>query len=205
MDIFGEHWRNHTERIAQACADLLDEDDILLIPGDVSWALKRKDAEVDLEWLSNLPGRKVLCKGNHDYWWDSDSPLRFPGLSDTPFRTEDGSVGVAGTRGWADPNDQMDEQESAQCTKILAREVNRLAKRLAAIEECPLKIVMIHYPPSEVFAPILEKYSVSTVVYGHLHTGGSDHLLPEKWHGMKALCVACDRIAFKPRLVATLL
>ena len=182
----------------------MEEDDILLIPGDLSWALKRHDAVVDLEWLSKLPGTKVLCKGNHDYWWDSDTALGFPGLFDTPFRTADGLVGVAGTRGWTEPSPTMTDQEAAQANKILNREILRLSKRLEAVSDCPIKIAMIHYPPSEVFLPTLVKYGVRTIVYGHLHSNGNDNPLPESWHGMKAYCVACDRIGFKPRLVATL-
>ena len=204
MDIFGEHWRNHAERIAEGCSSLMEEDDILLIPGDLSWALKRHDAEVDLDWLSKLPGTKVLCKGNHDYWWDSDTALGFPGLFDTPFRTADGLVGIAGTRGWTEPSPMMTDQEIAQANKILNREIARLAKRLELVSDCQIKIAMIHYPPSEVFLPTLEKYGVRTIVYGHLHSNGNDNPLPESWHGMKAYCVACDRIGFKPRLVATL-
>src|SRR5665213_371727 len=145
MDIFGEHWRNHAERIAEGCSSLMEEDDILLIPGDLSWALKRHDAEIDLEWLSKLPGTKVLCKGNHDYWWDSDTALGFPGLFDTPFRTADGIVGVAGTRGWTEPSPMMTDQEMAQANKILNREIVRLSKRLESVSDCQIKIAMIHY------------------------------------------------------------
>jgi hypothetical protein len=180
------------------------KDDVLLIPGDLSWALKRHDAEPDLEWLAALPGIKVLCKGNHDYWWDSDTSLGFPGLFDTPFKSEDGLLGVAGTRGWVEPSPTMTDDERAHAEKILAREIHRLNKRLNAVADCEKKIAMIHYPPLEVFLPTLEKYGVETVVYGHLHTNGKENPLPENWHGIKAYCVACDRIGFKPRLIATL-
>ena len=100
MDIFGTHWRDHPAKIARACRAVVEPGDLLLMPGDLSWALKRADAEVDLAWLAALPGIKVLCKGNHDYWWDSDRALDFPGLHDTPYITEDGQIGIAGTRGW---------------------------------------------------------------------------------------------------------
>ena len=205
MDIFGDHWRDHPAKIEKACRAVIAPDDLLLMPGDLSWALKRAEAEPDLAWLAALPGIKVLCKGNHDFWWDSDRALRSPGLNDTPFVSEDGRVGVAGTRGWVAPTSQMTPEERAQCEKIIAREIGRLKKRLEAVANCETKIALIHYPPLDEFAPVLHEYGVSTVLYGHLHLNGSDQLPPsEDWHGLRALCVACDRLGFAPRLVATL-
>ena len=202
MDIFGDHWRDHPARIAAACRAVVAPDDLLLMPGDLSWAMKRADAEPDLAWLAALPGVKVLCKGNHDYWWDSDKPLHFPGLHDTPFVSDDGRVGVAGTRGWFPPAGT--DTEKAQSEKIIAREVARLSRRLDAIRDCPTKLALIHYPPLDVFAPLLKQHGVETVLYGHLHLNGKDYPVPEHWHGLRALCVAADRLRFTPRLVATL-
>jgi predicted phosphohydrolase len=204
MDIFGDHWRDHPARIARNCRAVIEDDDLLLIPGDLSWALKRKDAEPDLQWLADLPGIKVLCKGNHDYWWDSDRPINHPGLHDTPFVSDDGQIGIAGTRGWYSPESKMSDQERNQCEKIIAREVSRLTKRLEAVQDCPLKIALIHYPPIVEFSPVLKRFNVQTVLYGHLHLNGMEHPLPEEWQGIRALCVAADRLHFAPRLVATL-
>jgi len=203
MDIFGEHWRDHPDKIARACSAVVEPDDLLLMPGDLSWAMKRHEATLDLEWLAALPGIKILSKGNHDYWWDSDKPLGFDGLHDTPFISADGRVGVAGTRGWTTSTAQMSEDERKQCDKIVAREVSRLTKRLAAIEACPIKIALIHYPPIDEFADLLTSAGVSTLLYGHLHLTTSDSLPPEEWYGIKSICVACDRIDFRPRLIAT--
>jgi len=202
MDIFGEHWRDHPTRIEAACRAVVEPNDLLLMPGDLSWAMKRADAEPDLAWLAALPGVKVLCKGNHDYWWDSDKSLGYPGLHDTPFVSDDGRVGVAGTRGWMMPTGP--EAEKAQCEKIIAREVARLSRRLEAVKDCPVKIALIHYPPLDVFAPLLKEHGVGTVLYGHLHLNGKDYPVPERWHGLRTLCVAADRLRFTPRLVATL-
>ena len=104
MDKFGTHWHNHPAKIEAACRAVVAPGDLLLMPGDLSWAMKRQDAEVDLAWLAALPGTKVVCKGNHDHWWDSDRSLNYPGLHDTPFISDDGQVGVAGTRGWFLPD-----------------------------------------------------------------------------------------------------
>jgi predicted phosphohydrolase len=204
MDVFGAHWKDHAARIERNCRTVMAESDILLIPGDLSWAMKRAEAEPDLNYLASLPGTKVLCKGNHDYWWDSDRPLNYPGLNDTPFISEDGRIGVAGTRGWIEPSLQMSDAERAQCAKIAGREFRRLEKRLQAIAACPIKFALIHYPPIPAFAPLLKLYGVDTVLYGHVHLSGKDAPLPEQWNGLRTLCVACDRINFTPRLVKTL-
>lgn len=203
MEIFGDHWRDHPAKIERTCRAVIEPDDLLLMPGDLSWALKRKDAEPDLEWLATLPGIKVLCKGNHDFWWDSDRPLNCPGLHDTPFVSEDGQIGVAGTRGWVDPATTATHEEQIRSEKIVAREVARLSRRLDAIRHCPVKFALIHYPPLDAFAPLLHEHGVSTVLYGHLHLNGRETPPPEEWHGLRALCVACDRLHFAPRLVGT--
>ena len=204
MDIFGTHWHDHPAKIEAACRAVVGPNDLLLMPGDLSWALKRRDAEVDLTWLAALPGIKVLCKGNHDHWWDSDRALNFPGLHDTPFVSEDGQIGVAGTRGWYLPPEGSTDAGLAQCEKIIAREVSRLSRRLDAIAHCPVKLAMIHYPPLEAFVPLLKAHGIETVLYGHLHLNGRDSVPSEHWFGLRILCVAADRLHFTPRLVATL-
>jgi hypothetical protein len=204
MDVFGAHWKDHPARVKSNCDKLIEPQDILLLPGDLSWAMKRKDADLDLAYIADLPGIKVLCKGNHDYWWDSDRPLRYDGLNDTPFISEDGQIGVAGTRGWTPIFGQLTAEERVGAEKTIAKEAKRLEKRLAAIADCPLKLAMIHHPPLPVFAPILKQYGVDTVVYGHVHLGGSDELLPEIWNGMHCFCVAADRMRFQPRLLKSI-
>ncbi len=196
MDIFGDHWRDHPAKIMENCRAVIAPDDLLLIPGDLSWASKRADAEPDLAWLAALPGVKVVTKGNHDHWWDSNKSLGYPGLHDTPYVSPDGRIGVAGTRGWEMP-------VTAQEEKIVAREVQRLSRRLDAIKGCKYKFALIHYPPLDIFAPLLKAHEVGTVLYGHLHLNGNEGPLPEDWHGLRAICVAADRLGFRPRLVAT--
>lgn len=197
MDVFGDQWCDHPAKILRHCQAVIAPEDLLLLPGDLSWATKRAEAEADLSWLACLPGIKVLAKGNHDYWWDSDKPLAFPGLHDTPFVSEDGRIGVAGTRGWHPEEEPGDD-------RIIAREVQRLSRRLDAIRGCPTKFALIHYPPLDVFAPLLQAHQVTAVLYGHLHLGGAEAPLPERWQGLTTLCVAADRLHFRPRLVATL-
>ena len=204
MDIFGTHWHDHPARILAACRAIIAPGDLLLMPGDLSWALKRADADSDLAWLADLPGIKILCKGNHDHWWDSDRALGFPGLYDTPYTSEDGQIGIAGTRGWFLPDGGGTEAERAHSEKIIAREVSRLSRRLDAIARCPVKYALIHYPPLEAFVPTLRAHGIETVLCGHLHLNGRDSVPPESWFGLRILCVAADRLHFTPRLIATL-
>jgi predicted phosphohydrolase len=205
MDIFGSQWTNHAEKIARNAARLVEPQDILLIPGDISWALKRPEARVDLTFLAEqLPGVKILIKGNHDYWWDSDKPLNFPGLYDTPYISADGVIGVAGTRGWDMPAEGSTIAERNLHQKHVDREVRRLSKRLDAITSAQRKFVMIHYPPLPDFAPLLRQHQVEAVVYGHVHLGGKGWMPPEDWNGIRCLCVAADRIGFTPRLIASM-
>jgi hypothetical protein len=203
MDVFGPQWKDHARRIRDNCVNLIGAEDLLLLPGDLSWAMKRQEADLDLSFIAGLPGTKVLCKGNHDYWWDSDSPLRFDGLHDTPFVTADGRIGVVGTRGWTPLYDELTAQERASTQKIIGKELRRLEKRLCGIKDCEFKFAMIHYPPLPEFAPLLKSHGVKTVVYGHLHLGG-DEPLPELWQGMRCYCVAADRMRFIPRLLETI-
>ena len=204
MDIFGQHWHNHAARIQQQCKRLVEPNDLLLIPGDISWALKRKDAEPDLSFIADLPGIKVLCKGNHDYWWDSDRPLSYQGLNDTPFTLPAKEIGVAGTRGWIPINDLMTDEQKISNERIISREKRRLSKRLDAITDCAVKIVIIHYPPLDDFRALLEDHNVSVILYGHLHLGSSEFPTPEKWYGIPAHCVASDRISFTPKLIMSI-
>lgn len=109
MDVFGEQWRGHADRIAENWRELVSSADLVLVPGDISWAMRIEEAEEDLAWLDRLPGRKVILKGNHDYWWPSISRLRrkLEGTSITALQYDSfrfGPVAVAGTRLWNLPD-----------------------------------------------------------------------------------------------------
>lgn len=200
MDRFGEHWVNHREKLRENIAATVQEEDILLLPGDLSWALKRSGAEPDLAFLASFPGTKIVIRGNHDYWWPSDRPIRYEGLHSPPWISPEYSLGIAGTRGWDIPQTGSEDEE--QDRKILERERERLKKCLAAIGECSTKIVMTHFPPHP-FLPELKTADVDTVVYGHIHRGSPPEmeelaLHGEKIDGITLHCVACDRINFTP-------
>jgi uncharacterized protein len=210
MDIFGSRWKNHPERIASAWRQRVRDEDVVLVAGDTSWAMHIEHAMVDLTWIHDLPGRKVLCKGNHDYWWDRARPIR-PLLPETIALVEAdaldiGEAVICGTRGWITP--EMPGFAPSTDTRVYNREVGRLERALAAAQSLaagakPI-VVMIHYPPfidkrPTAFAQRIGAAGVAACVYGHLHR-------PEDWgqavqgavDGVFYQLTACDYLGFGP-------
>jgi predicted phosphohydrolase len=211
MDIFGPHWKGHPERIARRWRERVADDDWVLIAGDVSWAMKLSDALVDLRWIDALPGRKVMIRGNHDYWCSRRvKPLRPqmpPSISLLSADALDiGEAVVCGTRGWvtpetpgyvADTDDQIYQRELGMLDRALAHAGQLAAGRLPVI-------VMIHYPPflnrqpSE-FARRIAAAGANACVYGHLHRRQDhDHTVNETVEGVSYQLTACDYLDFGP-------
>jgi hypothetical protein len=175
MDIFGPQWRNHAEQIAGNWRERVGDADLVLVPGDVSWAMRLEEAEEDLRWLDRLPGRKILIKGNHDYWWPSISRLRDRIRGTSLFalqydRIDIGRVSVGGTRLWTMPDLEMLYADPLEIPaaqgggeggrgpagmphneKIFRRELGRLRLSLESgkRQEGALRVVMTHFPPTD--------------------------------------------------------
>lgn len=180
MDVFGEHWSNHVERIFADWRERVGEEDVVLIPGDISWAMQLSAAEPDLREIGVLPGRKLIIKGNHDYWWNTlrqvqhVMPESMTAIQHTVVDV--GAAVVTGTRGWSFPTE--DAPLSEEEMRVFRRELIRLELGLQAATKIaagrPI-VVMLHYPPlydqlrDTPFTQLLAKYAVHTVVYGHLH------------------------------------
>jgi predicted phosphohydrolase len=177
MAVFGEHWVNHAEKISGAWRALVGNEDIVLVPGDVSWAMKLNDAVPDLAFLAGLPGRKVLVRGNHDYWWSSAAKVRAVLPESMYILHNDGllleGVAFAGTRLWVDPEmsppvlplrippdgkaflsgkmgtiRNHELEDPERDRKIFHRELNRLSLSLSCLSaEAELKIALLHFPP----------------------------------------------------------
>ncbi|RKD22373.1 hypothetical protein SAMN02745883_00786 [Caminicella sporogenes DSM 14501] len=207
MDVFGENWINHTEKIKNNWIKNIKGEDTILIPGDISWAMKLKEAIYDLNWINNLPGKKILIRGNHDYWWTSLSKMNslfenMMFLQNNYFTYED--YAICGTRGWICPNEnKFDEHDK----KIYERELHRLRLSLnAAVKDGYDKfIVMTHYPPTNEkfeksgFIEIYEEYKVEKVVYGHLHDLDSFEAgLKGVLNGVEYILTSCDYLNFNP-------
>ena len=209
MTIFGENWAGHPEAFFERWRESVCADDLVLIPGDISWAMRLEGALEDLYDIAALPGKKVLLRGNHDYWWPSISKLR-RALPEGMYAVQNdalrfGSVVVAGTRGWTTPGAA---DFSEQDEKVYRRELERLALSLDAAKKLAnggtKTVVMLHYPPTNLklepsgFTDLLLRYAPDALVFGHLH--GSTRVLGELGE-IDIHFVAADALAFTPRLI----
>lgn len=205
MDVFGPHWQNHFERIREDWLEKVAEADVVLLPGDLSWAMHLEEAIEDLERIGEMPGRKLLLRGNHDYWWNSIGRVR-RALPEGCFALQNDSVlidGVlfAGSRGWQIPADPQADTDDA---RIYRRERQRLEMSLgharAQDQAAPL-VAMMHYPPRsedvEGFSDILRRFGVAHAVYGHLHGAGLAGAVRGEIDGIIYHQVSCDGLNFK--------
>ena len=215
MDVFGAHWENHFERISEDWRKRVTEQDVVLIPGDISWAMQLDRALEDLRRIGTLPGRKLILRGNHDYWWSSLTQLR-SNLPENMHAVQNdaydaGDVVFCGTRVWTLPQpgsaETADGPAGTQDEKIYRREVMRLemslqaARRLAG--ERPV-FAMMHYPPllpeyartGTEFTRLLTQYGVSRCVYGHLHGPSVQRGYNGLYNGVQYDLVSCDALRF---------
>ena len=210
MDVFGKHWIGHHIKMAEAWDALVGPDDVVLCPGDLSWAMKLDEAGADLAWIGERTGRlKVLGRGNHDFWWSAIGKVR-KALPDGCVAVQNdafdlGDVVVSGSRCWAAPG-ALDY--SAADEKIYRRELGRLrlsleaGKKLAAGR--PL-LAAVHYPPFTAngqpteISEMLEEFDVSLCVYGHLHGRHAHRTAVEgERGGVQYRLIACDHLDFSP-------
>jgi len=208
MDVFGSHWDRHFETISENWKQKITDDDIVLIPGDISWAMQLAEAVDDLKAIADLPGTKLLLRGNHDYWWSSLTKLRAVLPEKMHVIQNDamrfGDHVFCGTRGWNFPTPQ--QTLNAQDEKVYLRELARLrmsldqARRLGGDDVT----VMLHFPPlfadgiGTAFTEILEEYAVKRVVYGHLHGAGIKIGFEGMREGISYHLVSCDALDFDP-------
>ena len=201
MNVFGELWDEHFIKIEKNWNKKVKKDDLVLIAGDISWALKLNEALPDLEFIHNLNGRKVLIKGNHDYWWPSISKLN--SLYDDMYFIQNTSYfyegfTICGTRGWIN----IDEKEEKDA-KIYNRELIRLKLSLESAKDYK-KIVMMHYPPvtkiskAQEFLNVLKEYNVEKVIYGHIHYDARNICINGYYEGIEFICSSADIINFDP-------
>lgn len=206
MDVFGGHWDGHFDKIRADWLAKVGQDDVVLLPGDLSWAMTMQDAHEDLQAILALPGKKVLLRGNHDYWWPAISRLNAY-LPANAFAVQNnavdlGAVVVAGTRGWVLPKAGRTD---AQDAKIYARELQRLEMSLKDARQKAdgrAIVVMMHYPPlnelgeESGFTSLIEASGVPLVVYGHLHAEGLHFAFQGQRNGVEYANVSCDGLGF---------
>ena len=211
MDIFGDNWQNHDEKIANDWKEKVKEKDLVIIPGDFSWAMDLKDTMLDFEYLSSLPGKKLILKGNHDYWWSTLTKMR-NFLEENNFKDIDFIQNnfyeynkhiITGTHGWI-----IDDQEENK--RLIRREQLRLRLELEAIKEKYGEkkeiIVFMHYPPyikdNEKFicpyAELFEDFKIKKVYYGHLHgTQAYGNIKDFEYNGTEYKLISADYLDFK--------
>ncbi len=207
MHIFGDNWTNPYMKIKVDWYHRVKQDDLVIVAGDISWAMRMDEARVDLEWIDALPGKKVLIKGNHDYWWQSMAKMQgtYPNISFilNNYYAEKG-VAVCGSRGWILPGSDgfLDED-----MKVYLREVQRLERSLRLAKDDPTVeqiVVAFHYPPATIHSPqnefteLLQEFSIKQVVYGHLHDKESwNQAIRGEHGGVNYHLVSCDFTDFR--------
>lgn len=209
MDIFGEKWIEHEAKIKGNWLSLVDEADTVLIAGDISWAINETESTNDLNWIDELPGRKIISKGNHDYWWGSIKKLNSL-YQNTKFIQNNFFIykdyAICGTRGWiCRGTDKFTEKDE----KIFSREIIRLRLSLEAAKKEGFDkfIVMLHYPPTNEkfeeseFTKIIKEYSVDKVIYGHLHGVPPGKVLEGNVDGVEYIMTSADYINFCPIMI----
>lgn len=210
MGIFGDVWQDHGYKIKDGwLAQGITEEDIVLLPGDISWAMTLEELKPDLAFLSELPGRKYIVKGNHDLWWESLKKISAVFPEDMAVLQNNsvlyGDTAICGTRGWTVPEDHFADPHDE---KIFLRELARLRMSLETIPpEAKCRMVMMHYPPvngkqeKSAFVELMEEFHVDICLYGHLHSYSLKNVLEGEHWGIDFQLVSADYLKFIPKLI----
>jgi predicted phosphohydrolase len=225
MDVFGIQWKDHEEKIRSHWLQNINQNDLVLLPGDISWAMHPEDAKADLDWIDALPGTKVMIRGNHDYWWYSIKkiekilPPSIHVIQNNIFRWNDFTIG--GARMWDSveysfgqfidyqynprENTLIKVEDPLEAEKIFERELGRLENSLKLMpKDSSFRIAMTHYPPISAdlqpsrISNLLEKYQINICAFGHLHNVRANTLPFGTKNGIQYILTSCDYLDFKP-------
>lgn len=206
MDVFGGAWIGYMDKLKKGLSVIKPEDTTVLL-GDLSWSLGLSEAKADFDWINKIPGRKIILKGNHDYWWSTATKF-YSFCEENGFGNQfilnnnhfeyDGWA-ICGTRGWF-----FEEQRSGEHDeKVFKRELIRLEASLESAGDLP-KLVFLHYPPrykgyecTEILE-LLKKYQVRRCFYGHLHGQSHGLAMEGLWDGIEYRLVSADKLNFMP-------
>ena len=209
MDIFGG-WQDYVSRLENNWKSLVTDEDTVVIPGDISWAMGLEGALEDFRFIHNLPGKKIILKGNHDYWWNTKRKMdawlesecldTISILHNNAFKV--GDFVICGTRGWFYEEERSGEHDE----KVFKRELMRLEASLKSAG-ARHKIVFLHYPPKykgyecQEIIDLMKRYDVRQCFYGHLHGASHGLAMEGQWDGIEYHLVAADKIGFRPFMV----
>lgn len=175
MDIFGVRWDNYVEKIEYGWKSMVKEEDCVIINGDFSWATYLSESLADFKFIDSLPGKKLISKGNHDYWWETikkmNEFLESNNIENITFLQNNAvlcdGVAICGAKGWISPGDKSFKKDDE---KIYEREKMRLETSIKAASELSEHIIAaLHFPPDDAYMEIIRKYGVEVCVFGHLH------------------------------------
>lgn len=212
MDIFGENWTNHEQKIKEDWLKKVKEEDMVVLPGDFSWATYLKDTDLDFEYINNLPGKKLLLKGNHDYWWTTLNKLR-TFIEEEKFSNIDFIYNnayefenkiIVGTRGWSFGESEEDKKIAKREAMRLELSINEGKKLYGEEKEI---IAFMHYPPiinSHIaknepsdYVRVMQKYGIKKCFYGHLHSTSIREAVEGNYFGIEFKLVSADGVNFK--------
>ena len=220
MEVFGDKWKNYTQKLKNNWNAVVSKNDTVIVPGDISWALTLEGSIHDLKWINDLNGKKILMKGNHDFWWSTAKKMRTffeENALDTLDILYNGAIEVenyilAGSRGWfVDKSTQPQGSVNADYDKVVNREKIRLkmsldeAKKLQEVSKKEI-LVFFHFPPvwndfiCEELLSLLREYEISRVYFGHIHGSYNVSSLFE-YQGIKFKMISADFIDFLPQIV----
>lgn len=207
MAAIDDSWAYHARRIYENWHATVKPEDLVLVAGDISWAMDLAQAGPDLDYLGRLPGHIVAVKGNHDYWWHSVSRARAAAPPNLSLIQNDcvrvGDLSICGTRGWLCPNGAYFQKEDL---RIYERELIRLENSLRSAGDGEI-VVMTHYMPTNEkhdksgFIELMQKYRVTTAVFGHLHATACGSRLPERLWDINFYLTSADYLNFSPVLL----
>jgi predicted phosphohydrolase len=205
MDIFSPSWQDHWSKISSDWKSRVNADDWVILAGDISWGMKWSETEPDLQAIAALPGRKVIIRGNHDYWWSTVSKMSRLADPSLLFLQNSfiaaGEIAICGSRGWITPSDPG---FSVEDEPIYLREAQRLRLSLSAARSAGYRrlLLAMHFPPARhltednLFTELLGEYAVETCVFGHLHAESADTAPVGNINGAACHLVACDALDF---------
>ena len=208
MDIFGKNWENYVERLKENWMNTVSEDDTVVLGGDFSWATYIDESKADFDFLDSLPGKKIIIKGNHDYWWTTLNKMRefiekngyknIEFLQNNSFDYKETSI--CGTRGWQTPQPNLTGDDK----KIYDREVLRLELSIKSANFPDNIIVFTHFPPilkdyrENDMISMLNKYGIKKCIFGHIHSSGIKNVVEGNISGIDYQLVSCDYREFMP-------